>query len=68
MNWCWNYVTFHRGTRLITGIQGSRIEDVTSAVIATPPLAVSAGISASMQAVKGSQLDNFTWQESPQNA
>jgi NADH dehydrogenase len=25
MNWCWSYVTFHRGTRLITGISGSRI-------------------------------------------
>jgi NADH dehydrogenase len=23
MNWCWNYATFQRGTRLITGIQGS---------------------------------------------
>jgi NADH:ubiquinone reductase (H+-translocating) len=68
MNWCWNYVTFQRGTRLITGIQGSRIEDVTPAVIAAPPLAVSAEISASMQAVKGSRLDSFTWQESPQNA
>jgi NADH dehydrogenase len=31
MNWCWNYVTFQRGTRLITGIQGSRIEEVTPA-------------------------------------
>jgi hypothetical protein len=28
MNWCWNYVTFQRGTRLITGISCSRIEDV----------------------------------------
>ena len=28
MNWGWNYVTFQRGTRLITGISGSRIEDV----------------------------------------
>jgi NADH:ubiquinone reductase (H+-translocating) len=27
-NWAWNYVTFQRGTRLITGISGSRIEDV----------------------------------------
>ena len=65
MNWCWNYVTFQRGTRLITGIQGSHIEDVIRAVIAAPPLA---GISASLQAVKGSRLDNFTWQESQHNA
>jgi NADH dehydrogenase len=28
MHWAWNYVTFQRGTRLITGITGSRIEDV----------------------------------------
>jgi len=41
---------------------------VTPAVIAAPPLAVSAGISTSMQDVKGSRLDDFTWQESPQNA
>jgi NADH:ubiquinone reductase (H+-translocating) len=32
MNWCWNYLTFQRGTRLITGISGSRIEDVTPAM------------------------------------
>ena len=28
LNWAWNYLTFQRGTRLITGITGSRIEDV----------------------------------------
>jgi NADH:quinone reductase (non-electrogenic) len=28
MNWAWNYVTFQRGTRLITGMSGSRMEDV----------------------------------------
>jgi NADH:ubiquinone reductase (H+-translocating) len=27
-NWAWNYVTFQRGTRLITGLSGSRIDDV----------------------------------------
>jgi NADH:ubiquinone reductase (H+-translocating) len=37
MNWCWSYVTFHRGTRLITGISGSRIEDVMPAQMAAPP-------------------------------
>jgi NADH:ubiquinone reductase (H+-translocating) len=41
MNWCWNYVTFQRGTRLITGISGSRIEDVTPVVTAAPTLVVS---------------------------
>jgi hypothetical protein len=38
MNWCWNYVTFQRGTRLITGISGSRIEDVMPAVMTAPPI------------------------------
>ena len=38
MNWCWNYVTFQRGTRLITGISGSRIEDVLPAVMPAPPI------------------------------
>jgi NADH:ubiquinone reductase (H+-translocating) len=27
-NWLWNYLTFQRGTRLITGMSGSRLEDV----------------------------------------
>jgi NADH dehydrogenase len=31
-SWAWNYLTFQRGTRLITGISGSRIEDVTPPV------------------------------------
>ena len=41
MNWCWNYVTFQRGTRLITGISGSRIEDVMPVMTAALPLAAS---------------------------
>jgi NADH:quinone reductase (non-electrogenic) len=28
LNWLWNYVTFQRGTRLITGMTGARIEDM----------------------------------------
>ena len=28
LNWGWNYITFQRGSRLITGISGSRIEDM----------------------------------------
>ncbi len=43
MNWCWNYVTFQRGTRLITGISGSRIEDVLPTVMIAPPTAADAG-------------------------
>ena len=43
MNWGWNYMTFQRGTRLITGISGSRIEDVMPAVITAPSMAADAG-------------------------
>ncbi|HEY7298021.1 MAG TPA: NAD(P)/FAD-dependent oxidoreductase [Xanthobacteraceae bacterium] len=32
LNWAWNYLTFQRGTRLITGITGSRIEEVIAPV------------------------------------
>jgi NADH dehydrogenase len=28
LHWLWNYVTFQRGTRLITGVTGSRVEDI----------------------------------------
>jgi hypothetical protein len=49
MNWCWNYVTFQRGTRLITGISGSRIEDVLPAVMPAPPTAADSDILLSRQ-------------------
>src|SRR5262249_34952216 len=40
MNGGWSSLTFQRGTGLITGISGSRIEDVMRAVIAAaPPMA-----------------------------
>jgi hypothetical protein len=35
MNWAWNYVTFQRGTRLITGVTGSRMEDMQTPQHAT---------------------------------
>jgi NADH:ubiquinone reductase (H+-translocating) len=28
LHWLWNYMTFQRGTRLITGVTGSRMEEV----------------------------------------
>ena len=28
LNWAWSYVTFQRGTRLITGMSGARVEDI----------------------------------------
>ncbi|MFL4978934.1 MAG: NAD(P)/FAD-dependent oxidoreductase [Xanthobacteraceae bacterium] len=40
LNWGWNYITFQRGTRLITGISGSRIEDVMPLVMPAPSTAV----------------------------
>ena len=42
MNWGLNYITFQRGTRLITGISGSRIRNVVAAVITAPPMAADA--------------------------
>jgi NADH:ubiquinone reductase (H+-translocating) len=39
LHWLWNYVTFQRGTRLITGISGSRIEDVRPELGTAPPTA-----------------------------
>ncbi len=38
VNWGWSYITFQRGTRLITGISGSRIEDVAPVVTPAPPM------------------------------
>jgi NADH dehydrogenase len=43
MNWSWNYLTFQRGTRLIAGISGSRIEDVMPAVMMAPSTSEVAG-------------------------
>ena len=38
MNWLWNYVTFQRGTRLITGLTGARMEDMPMPDEKQPPL------------------------------
>jgi NADH dehydrogenase len=51
MNWCWNYVTFQRGTRLITGISGSRIEDVMP-MMAAPALTASDGDAGALAGVQ----------------
>jgi NADH dehydrogenase len=65
-SWCWNYVTFQRGTRLITGISGSRIEDVMPAVATAPALAAKAGDSGSvLEALRHS--GDLTWQGSAQH-
>jgi len=36
MNWLWSYVTFQRGTRLITGLSGSRVEDMPEPLLIEP--------------------------------
>jgi NADH dehydrogenase len=54
MHWCWNYLTFQRGTRLITGISGSRIQDVMP-------------VSSTAQAVKTLRHDDLARQNSPQH-
>ena len=67
MNWCWNYVTFQRGTRLITGISGSRIEDVMPVLSTAPALAVSAGDSGFVETVQTLQHDELARQKGPQH-
>jgi NADH dehydrogenase len=37
-NWLWNYVTFQRGTRLITGISGARMDDMPMPEDLKPPV------------------------------
>jgi NADH dehydrogenase len=37
LNWIWNYVTFQRGTRLITGLSGSRMENMNVPPAMEPP-------------------------------
>jgi NADH dehydrogenase len=37
-NWLWNYVTFQRGTRLITGISGARMDDMPMPEELKPPV------------------------------
>jgi NADH dehydrogenase len=37
-NWLWSYVTFQRGTRLITGVTGSRLEDMPIPDENKPPM------------------------------
>jgi NADH dehydrogenase len=68
MNWCWNYVTFERGTRLITGISGSRIEDVMPVLSTAPTLAVSAATdSGSVEAVEILRHDDLARQNGLQH-
>ena len=38
LNWLWNYLTFQRGTRLITGMSGARMDDMRAPQRKKPPL------------------------------
>jgi NADH:ubiquinone reductase (H+-translocating) len=62
LHWLWNYVTFQRGTRLITGISGSRIEDVRPELAMAPPTAVGGGHAGGAQA---SRPEKITGQKEP---
>jgi hypothetical protein len=73
MNWCWNYVTFQRGARLITGILGSRIEDVMPVVSMAPTLTLSAvdsgsdeGIRTLLQRGQPTPVANADWKSKEQ--
>jgi NADH dehydrogenase len=68
MNWCWNYVTFQRGTRLITGISGSRIEDVMPVLSTEPALVVNAGDPRSVEAIPTLRHDDLARQDGLQHA
>jgi NADH:ubiquinone reductase (H+-translocating) len=56
LHWLWNYITFQRGTRLITGISGSRIEDVRSEAEMAPPTAPGREHARSVQASQPSKI------------
>jgi hypothetical protein len=45
LNWVWNYVTFQRGTRLITGLSGSRMEDMSMPPAMEPGTTIAASLS-----------------------
>ena len=38
ISWLWNYITFQRATRLITGMSGSRVEELPMPAEKKPPL------------------------------
>jgi Pyridine nucleotide-disulphide oxidoreductase len=66
VSWCWSYVSFQRGARLITGIRGSRIEDVTPAGMIAPALAPNAENCGSVPVLQALRQDNLNRQGIPQ--
>jgi len=67
-NWAWNYVTFQRGTRLITGISGSRIEDVMPVVMTAPSMVADVGKDPSGRGATIPLRAELLRQQSPQHA
>ncbi len=67
-NWAWNYVTFQRGTRLITGISGSRIEDVMPVVMTAPSMVADVGKDPSGRGAPIPLRAELHRQQSPQHA
>jgi NADH dehydrogenase len=60
LNWGWNYLTFQRGTRLITGLSGSRMDDtgVAQGLHSAPAMRLGAG--AALWPVEGAlAVDNM---------
>jgi NADH dehydrogenase len=51
MSWGWSYLTFQRGTRLITGMSGSRMEDVPIPSSAPEPAPVTLPLPTPMERV-----------------
>ena len=67
MSWCWSYVSFQRGARLITGIRGSRIENVTPAGMIAPALAANAEDCGPIPILQALRQDNLNRQGGPQH-
>jgi NADH:quinone reductase (non-electrogenic) len=63
LNWAWNYLTFQRGTRLITGITGSGIEDVMPPAVPRP-VTMNMSIRSTAAGLRPSaQRENLNWRE-----
>jgi NADH:ubiquinone reductase (H+-translocating) len=67
INWCWHYVTFQSGARLITGISGSRIENAMPGFSAAPALAVSTSGLASVKTFQTRRHYDLVRENGPRN-
>jgi NADH:quinone reductase (non-electrogenic) len=67
INWCWRYVTFQSGARLITGISGSRIENAMPRFSAAPALAVGTSGLASVKTFQTRRHYDLVRENGPRN-